>query len=159
MTMLSNETVHKLREMHPGIMAVVFSAQLANTQFQTVAFEDRFAMLVDAEWSAQKINRLARLIRNAGFADSATCAENIEYLPERRLDREQILRLAFCTYLHEAHNIICLGGLPGLVVRPTWPAPLAWMPTVTSTLSSISACRICWWKSPRCGPTALTETT
>ena len=110
MTMLSNETVHKLREMHPGIMAVVFSAQLANTQFQTVAFEDRFAMLVDAEWSAQKINRLARLIRNAGFADSATCAENIEYLPERRLDREQILRLASCAYLHEAHNVIILGA-------------------------------------------------
>ena len=52
MTMLSNETVHKLREMHPGIMAEVFSGQLADIQFQTVAFEDRIAMLVDAEWSA-----------------------------------------------------------------------------------------------------------
>lgn len=48
-------------------------------------------MLVDAEWSARISNRLDRLIRNAGYADSATCVENIEYHPERKLDRKQIL--------------------------------------------------------------------
>ena len=36
--------------------------------------------------------------------------ENIEYLLERKLDREQILRLASCTYLQEAHNVILLGA-------------------------------------------------
>ena len=108
--MLSNETVRKLREMHLGVMAEAFSAQLKDTQFQAVAFEDRFAMLVDAEWSARKSNRLVRLIRNASYADPAACVENIEYLPERRLDREQILRLASCAYLHEAHNVIILGA-------------------------------------------------
>lgn len=99
MTMLSNETVRKLQEMHLGVMAEAFSTQLQDSQFQTVSFEDRFAMLVDAEWSARKSNRLTRLIRNAGYADPAACVENIEYLPERKLDREQILRLASCTYL------------------------------------------------------------
>ena len=47
-------------------------------------FEGRFAMLVDAEWSARKSSRLIRLIRNAGYADPAACVENIEYLPERK---------------------------------------------------------------------------
>ena len=108
--MLSNETVHKLREMHLGVMAGAFSAQLDDAQFQTVSFEDRFAMLVDAEWSARKSNRLTRLIRKAGYADPSACVENIEYLPERKLDREQILRLASCAYLHEAHNVIILGA-------------------------------------------------
>ena len=110
MTMLSNETVRKLHEMRLGVMAEAFSAQLEDAQFQAVSFEDRFAMLVDAEWSARKSNRLTRLIRNAGYADPAACVENIEYHPERRLDREQILRLASCTYLQEAHNIIILGA-------------------------------------------------
>ena len=66
-------------------------------------------MLVDAEWSARESNRLTRLIRNAGYADPAACVENIEHHPERKLDREQILRLASCTYLQEAHNVIILG--------------------------------------------------
>lgn len=92
--MLSNETMRKLREMHLGVMAETFSAQLKDPQFHTVSFEDRFAMLLDAEWSARKSNRLARLIRNAGYADPAACVENVEYLPERKLDREQTLRLA-----------------------------------------------------------------
>ena len=110
MTMLSNETVRKLHEMRLGVMAEAFSAQLEDAQFHAVSFEDRFAMLVDAEWSARKSNRLTRLIRNAGYADPAACVENIEYHPERRLDREQILRLASCTYLQEAHNVIILGA-------------------------------------------------
>ena len=108
--MLSNETVRKLQEMHLGVMAEAFSTQLQDSQFQTVSFEDRFAMLVDAEWSARKSNRLTRLIRNASYADPAACVENIEYLPERKLDREQILRLASCAYLHEAHHVIILGA-------------------------------------------------
>ena len=66
-------------------------------------------MLVDAEWSARKSNRLTRLIRNVGYADPAACVENIQYPPERKLDREQILRLASCAYIHEAHNVIILG--------------------------------------------------
>lgn len=155
--MLSNETVRKLREMHLGVMAEAFSAQLKDTQFQAVAFEDRFAMLVDAEWSARKSNRLVRLIRNAGYADPAACVENIEYLPERRLDREQILRLASCAYLHEAHMSSFWEPLGP--VRPTWPAPSAWLPAVASTQSAISAFRIYWWRSPQPGPTAPTGTT
>ena len=47
MTMLSNETVRKLQEMHLGVMAEAFSTQLQDSQFQTVSFEDRFAMLAE----------------------------------------------------------------------------------------------------------------
>lgn len=108
--MLSNETVRKLQEMRLCVMAGAFKAQLEDAQFQSVSFEDRFAILVDAEWSARKSNRLARLIRNAGYAEPAACVENIEYLPERKLDREQILRLASCAYIHDAHNVIILGA-------------------------------------------------
>ena len=52
--MLSNETVRKLHEMRLSVMAEAFSAQLEDAQFQAVSFEDRFAMLVDAEWSARE---------------------------------------------------------------------------------------------------------
>lgn len=56
--MLSNETVRKLHEMRLSVMAETFSAQLEDVQFRPVAFEDRFDMLVDVEWSARKSNRL-----------------------------------------------------------------------------------------------------
>ena len=81
--MLSNETVRKLHEMRLGVMAEAFSAQLEDTQFQTVSFEDRFAMLVDAEWSARKSNRLTRLIRNAGYEKVSRSVKNTRHSPRQ----------------------------------------------------------------------------
>lgn len=63
--MLTNETISKLNEMHLGTMAAGFTAQLTDTQFQSLSFEERFSILVDAEWSARKSNRLAKLIMSA----------------------------------------------------------------------------------------------
>lgn len=66
--MFSNETIRKLREIHMGVMAEQLSAQLEDPQFRNVPFEDRLAMLVDAEWSARKSNRLTGLIKKAGYS-------------------------------------------------------------------------------------------
>lgn len=108
--MFSNETIRKLREIHMGVMAEQLSAQLEDPQFRNVPFEDRLAMLVDAEWSARKSNRLTGLIKKAGYADTQASVEDIEYIAERHLDREQILRLASCSYIQEARNVIILGA-------------------------------------------------
>ncbi|MGO5030124.1 ATP-binding protein [Candidatus Agathobaculum pullicola] len=122
--------------MRLSVMADTLSTQLADSQYQTLPFEDPLTMWVDAEWSTRKSNRLPRLIRNAGYADPAACVENIEYLLERKLDREQILRLASCAYLHEAHNIIILGP-PG-PARPISPVRLVWPSAVAFTLCDTS---------------------
>lgn len=67
--MLTNETTRKLQEMHLGVMARAFTTQLSDTQASVLSFEDRFALLVDAEWAARKSNHLKRLIKKADFAD------------------------------------------------------------------------------------------
>lgn len=108
--MLTNETISKLNEMRMSTMAAAFSGQLSDPQFQTLSFEDRFSMLVDAEWSSRKNNKLHRLIRNAGYSIPGACMEDISYAPERQLEKTQILRLASCSYIEEAHNVIILGA-------------------------------------------------
>lgn len=104
--MLTNETVSKLYEMHMGTMAGAFSAQLTDSNFGELSFEERFSMLVDAEWSSRKSNRLQRLIRSAGYSISGASMEDIAYSPERQLDKAQLLRLASCSYIEKAHNVI-----------------------------------------------------
>jgi DNA replication protein DnaC len=93
-----------------SIMAQSFRQQLKGTDFAELSFEERFGLLVDAEWTSRKNNRLSRLIKNAGFAFSGACIENIEYHDDRKLDKAQISRLAACNYILEAHNIIILGA-------------------------------------------------
>lgn len=108
--MLTNETTSKLHEMHLGTMADAFSAQLNDSQYNGLSFEERFSMLVDAEWSKRKSNRLTALIRSAGYATPTACIEDLSYAQERQLDKGQILRLSNCSYIESAQNIIVLGA-------------------------------------------------
>lgn len=88
----------------------VFCRQFVSILRAGVSVASVLAMLVDAEWSARKSNRLTGLIKKAGYADTQASVENIEYIAERHLDREQILRLASCSYIQEARNVIILGA-------------------------------------------------
>ena len=108
--MLSENTLTKLHEIRLGVMAQHFRQQLLNPAMNEMAFEERFGLLVDSEWSARKSNRLKRLIKNAGYAISGACVEDIAYHADRKLDKALLARLAACSYIHENHNIIIMGA-------------------------------------------------
>lgn len=108
--MLDNNTVTKLHELKLSTMAASFAEQLQSNGMVSLSFEERFGLLVDAEWLARKNNRLKRLIRNADYALPNACVEDIEYHADRHLDRAMIARLATCNYVQECHNLILLGA-------------------------------------------------
>src|SRR5450756_438060 len=108
--MLRNETTTKLNEMRLSVMAKAFNEQVNDSQYNSLSFEDRFGFLVDIEWATRKSNLLMRLIKNSNYSVYGACTENIEYRPDRKLDKAQMLRLATCTYIQASQNIILLGA-------------------------------------------------
>lgn len=108
--MLNDNTATKLHEMKLSIMAQAFRDQTKDNTFLSMSFEERFGLMVDAEWTARKNNRLSRLIKNADYAFNDACVENIEYHADRKLDKAQIARLSTCNYIQGGHNIIILGA-------------------------------------------------
>jgi DNA replication protein DnaC len=108
--MINEATMSKLHDMRLNVMAETFREQLSGYAYEELSFEDRFGLIVDSEWNRRKNNRLAKLIQNAGFSDSSACIENIEYHPDRKLEKALILRLAACNYVHEKHNVMILGA-------------------------------------------------
>ena len=108
--MLKENTLTKLHEIRLGVMANHFQQQTLDPAMNALAFEERFGLLVDAEWSARKSNRLKRLIKNANYAISGACVEDIAYHSDRKLDKTLIARLAGCSYIHENHNVIIMGA-------------------------------------------------
>lgn len=108
--MLTENTATKLREMHLGVMASAFKEQLTDPQFQNMSFEDRFGLTVDKEWCTRKSNHLKKLIKQAGFSEPCACVEDIEYHPDRKLDKNQLARLSSCNYIAEHHNVMLLGA-------------------------------------------------
>jgi DNA replication protein DnaC len=108
--MLTESTVNKLYEMKLSAMAQKYKEQLTDNTLANLSFEDRVSIIVDAEWATRKSNRLTKLIKNADFAITDAGVEDIDYGPDRKLDRNQIARLASCAYILEAHNILLLGA-------------------------------------------------
>lgn len=107
--MLTENTLTKLKEMHLSAVVKAFKDQLTDPDMAGMSFEDRFGLLVDHERTTRKNNHLKRLIKNAGFAESNACVEDIEYPADRNLDKTRISRLASCDYITDHHNVMLLG--------------------------------------------------
>jgi len=125
--MLTNATAERLFEMKLRAMANQFKEQLTNPDITALSFEERFGLLVDAEYTARKSNRLARLIKSAGYAFPNACLEDIEYHADRGLDKAMIARLSTCNYVREFHNVIILLAQQEAGNR-IWPTLLALPP-------------------------------
>lgn len=108
--MLNNTTTTKLHEMKLSAMATAFRHQSETDGFSELSFEERFGLLVDAEWTSRRNNRLTRLLKKAGFSEPEACLEDIEYHADRKLDKAFITRLGTCNYIDENHNVIILGA-------------------------------------------------
>jgi len=108
--MVNEATIGKLHEMRLSTMAQAFRQQMKDPAMDALPFADRFGLLVDREWDTRQTNRLKRLIRTADFPLSGACVEDIEYHADRKLDREQLLRLSTGSYIAEKHNVIIPGA-------------------------------------------------
>jgi len=109
--MLNNSTIETLKTMHCSAMASELENQLSDPKtYSTLPFEERVALIVDAEWNRRQRNKLRKLIKTATFSQPTACIENIEYLPDRKLDKAQMIRFATCQYISDNHHIILKGA-------------------------------------------------
>lgn len=82
--------------------------QQANPKYNDLTFEDRLSLLVDAECTQRRENRIKRNIRSATFPMQATL-EDLDFSPSRKLDRRLILELGQSGWIASRHNILILG--------------------------------------------------
>ncbi|WP_203249335.1 IS21-like element helper ATPase IstB [Sporosarcina beigongshangi] len=108
--MMNEETLRKLTEMKMGAMAELYQQQGQNKEYNNMDFDDRFNLLVDYEYDRRKSNKLDRLIKQATFNNPTAAIEDIEYHPDRNLDKPLILELASGNYIQNHHNIILMGA-------------------------------------------------
>jgi len=105
----TEQTISKLKEMKLHQMAEKFMDSLHSSEYKGLSFEEYIALLVDAEWSHKKNSRVSRLIKSASLRYSQATVVDIEYFPERKLDRQDIARLATNEYIHSHRNVILQG--------------------------------------------------
>ena len=106
--MLHQETVEKLYAMKLNGIADAFKEQLLQPDMYDLPFEERFALLVDRQWTWKEDRRMKRLLRNAKLKING-CIEDIDFRTPRGMDKSVVLRLANCDWIKSAQNIIITG--------------------------------------------------
>lgn len=106
--MLIEHTLENLYAMKLNGMADALKEQLQQPDISELCFEERFALLVDRQWTWKEDRRMKRLLNNAKLKING-CIEDIDYKTPRGIDKSVILRLANCDWIRSAQNIIITG--------------------------------------------------
>jgi DNA replication protein DnaC len=107
--MLNQPTIEKLQALRLTVMAEAWSAQGKNAKVGTLSFDERFGMLVDAEYMARDNRRLDRLLKDAQLRYPTACIEDVEPASSRGLDKPQLRQFGAGTWIHEHLNIVFSG--------------------------------------------------
>ena len=110
MTMAMEQTIDKLYEMRMTTMARAYREQREAPGIDELSFDERLAMIVDAEWDSRRANKRQRLLRQANFSAPDASVLDVRYDIDRKLDRNQITELANCTWIKERRNLIITGA-------------------------------------------------
>jgi DNA replication protein DnaC len=107
--MLNEPTLRKLKELKLDALAAAWTEQQASPDVQSLSFDERLGLLVDAQWLARENKRLGRLLKEAKLRLSQACIEDIKYSARRELDKAQLRQLATCLWVQQHHNVLITG--------------------------------------------------
>jgi DNA replication protein DnaC len=108
--MLTEPTVEKLNTMRLEAMASAWIEQQKSAETTRLGFDERFGLLVDAEWLVRENRRMDRLLKEAKLKMSQACIEDVDYPARRELDRVLIRSLATCRWVQDHLNVAITGA-------------------------------------------------
>ena len=106
---MNTNTLDKLRKMKFFGMFHAFKSALETGKTNDYTTDELLAHLVDAEWDDRHNRRIERQIFYAKFRYKAS-VEDVHYHADRSIDRNQIMRLADCTFIGRYENLLVTGS-------------------------------------------------
>ncbi len=107
--MLNEPTNEKLYEMRLAAMADAWLVQQKDPKIGALSFDERFALLVEAEHMARDNRRLTRLLKDADLRIPNACIEDVKTSPGRGLDKPMARQLGGCGWIGEHLNVLVTG--------------------------------------------------
>ena len=107
--MISQTLMEKLLQLRLPAFRDGLREQISNPQYAQLSFEDRLLLLVDLECNRRLDSRTKRRLKLADFPMQAT-VEDLDFSPERGLERRLVLELSQCNWIDQALNILVSGA-------------------------------------------------
>ena len=107
--MFDQQTLNQLHVMRLNGMADAFRRQQEQTDLGGLSFAERFALLVDAQWTYKENRSLQRRLRVSRLKNTAA-VEDIDYQTPRGLDRALVRGLILeSAWVRQHHNVLLTG--------------------------------------------------
>jgi DNA replication protein DnaC len=106
---LNEPTMQKLLTLRLGSMAEAWQTQQRDATASALCFDERFALLVDAEYLTRDNRRLGRLLKDAELRIPHACIEDVDTANNRGVDRAMLRQLATETWVTEHLNVLVTG--------------------------------------------------
>lgn len=107
--MISQTLMDKLLQLRLPAFRDGLREQISNPQYTELSFEDRLLLLVELECNRRLDSRTRRRFKQAEFPIMAMI-EDLDFSPERKMDRRLVLELAQCSWIDKALNVIVEGA-------------------------------------------------
>lgn len=107
--MMTEPTIEKLRALKLYTMATTWIAQHSEPSIAELSFDERLALLVDAETLARDNKRLQKLLHDAKLRVPSACMEDIDLNPKRDIDKPLFRALATGRWIAEHSNVLITG--------------------------------------------------
>ena len=97
--MLTEEHFELFKKFRVKAMGDKLREMVEDEGYDKFTFEQKMVMLIEAEESARRERKVAKLVKEAGFKDASACVEDLLYLPDRTLSKDRIARYAECSWV------------------------------------------------------------
>ncbi len=106
---MNTSTLDKLRKLKFYGMFHAFKSSIETGQTDQYTSDELLAHLIDSEWDYRQNRRIERQILYAKFRYKASI-EELHYHADRSIDRNQVMRLADCSFLDRYENLLITGS-------------------------------------------------
>ena len=90
-------------------MVRAFRTSIENGSMGQMTSDEMVSTLVNAEWDDRNNRRIERQMRNARFRYKANI-EQLHFDVDRNLDKNQLMRMAECTFIQRKENLLITGS-------------------------------------------------
>ena len=106
---MNEQTVDRLKTMKFYGMLRAFQTSFVSGTMNELTKDEMIAHLVDEEWDDRYNRKIARSMTNARFRYNAS-VEQMNFETDRGMDKNQVMRLAECTFINKYENVLITGS-------------------------------------------------
>jgi len=106
--MLIHPILDKLQSLRFYGMLAALQEQIKMPDIDQLSFEERLGLLTDREMTERDNRRYKTRLSKARLKQQA-CLEDVDFNPQRGLDKSLILQLACCRWIKETQNVLIIG--------------------------------------------------